>query len=251
MQLRRRDMSQATEIPIPIPSPPTPARISVRAVLAGAAFALALDVLLTAVGAAFGVSAMSPTAAWSAGLGAGIIAWLVIALALSVFFGAWVATAVARARGRREGVLHGLTTWAVTILLGLWIVGGTLGAAMGGMFGAVTRTPREDESTVRARPLVYAASARRPVADEADPAVAELAAVKQAIALGLWSLSLLLVVPLAGALGGGVLGAKRERRVDGRVAGARRADDRRADDRRGDDAPAPAAGPSPSPLPVV
>lgn len=241
-------MSQATPPSAPTPTTPTATRLSVRAVLAGALFALACDILLTAVGAAMGVTAMSPTAAWSAGIGAGIVVWLVLSLSVSVFFGAWVATAVARSRGRRDGVLHGLVTWAVVTLLALWTVGGTLGAAMGGMFTAVSGARGEPglPSSAPVRPLMDVASERLPATLDEPGAVAELAAIKRAIALGLWSLSLLLIVPLGASLGGGAVGAQRERRIARRPA-APAAD--RDNGAAGDGAPAPVVtGP---PLPAA
>jgi Protein of unknown function (DUF2795) len=95
-------------------------RISWGAVVAGAVVAAATMLLLSFLGVAIGAGALRLTQAGSAdwqsyGLGAGI--WTTIDLILSMAFGGYVAARLSGTHSHLDGELHGITVWAVALLL--------------------------------------------------------------------------------------------------------------------------------------
>jgi hypothetical protein len=158
-------------------------RISARAVVIGAAVALAALNLLMEVGAALGLFAFGsgPRAVLDAEVlrqgGAGLVVWAALSWIAAVFTGAFVATLSARATQARDGLLHGVATWAVVCV--------TAGVLTWAWFMA-------------AIPLGLASP--------------DVAGVMTGRAV-LWSSVLAEVLAVAGALGGGFLGARSERRL--------------------------------------
>ena len=95
-------------------------RISWGAVLAGAAVGAATMVLLSLLGVAIGANGMrfiqtSASDLKSYGVGAGI--WIVVNVALSMAFGGYVASRLSGTHSHLDGELHGITVWAVALLL--------------------------------------------------------------------------------------------------------------------------------------
>src|SRR5947207_5020837 len=88
------------------------ARISWGAIFAGTVVALAIQLMLTLIGGAIGLSTFNgATVQSSAGtpLGAGAATWLVITSLISLFVAGYV---TGRLGGTFNGWLHGLATWA-------------------------------------------------------------------------------------------------------------------------------------------
>ncbi|MBA2744473.1 MAG: hypothetical protein H0U43_09260 [Chthoniobacterales bacterium] len=111
------------------------ARISWGSILAGAIVALAVQLVLTLIGAAIGLATVDPASgdtpsATSLGIGGGI--WLLLSSLISLYAGGYMA---ARLGGTFNGFLHGLTTWAtvtmLTIMLLTTAAGRLVGAASG------------------------------------------------------------------------------------------------------------------------
>src|SRR5512142_2022544 len=102
-----------------------PVRVSARGVIAGAIVGLALAAMLTALGAAIGMTAF-PGARAQRSTGFGVVAWFVLALGCGAFGGGWCAAGAARALRRRDGVLHGIVTWAAIALVSLTTLGGIM-----------------------------------------------------------------------------------------------------------------------------
>ncbi len=164
-----------------------PTRISARAVIAGILVGLALAAMIMALGTAVGVTAF-PRAGSPRNLGVGFAAWFLLSLTVGAFGGSWVASGAARALHRRDGVLHGLVTWAAITLISMSLVGTVMRGAAAGMLG---------EGTLGPEPGGPAASQHRG---------AEVSA---------WGAFAALLLPMLAAMGGGVLGVSRERRVVG------------------------------------
>jgi len=111
------------------------ARVSWGSIFAGAVLALAIQLVLTLIGAAIGFATLDPATGDSPsgtalGMGAGI--WLILSSLISLFVGGYVA---ARLGGTFNGWLHGLTTWGtvtmLTILLLTTAAGRLIGTASG------------------------------------------------------------------------------------------------------------------------
>lgn len=110
------------------------ARLSWRAIFAGAAIAIAVQVVFTLIGLALGLATLDPAtgdnpSGASLGFGAGL--WLIITSLISLFVGGYIAT---RLTGSRDSWLQGLTTWATVTILSLIL----LSTAAGSMIGAAS-----------------------------------------------------------------------------------------------------------------
>lgn len=102
------------------------------------AFQLVLDLLAIGVGLSFvsgGQGAGSAANAGSIGLGAGL--WWGIVYLISIFIGGLFAARLSGMAGRLDGTLHGLITWAFTLLVMFYLVTTSVGAVLGGVFGVV------------------------------------------------------------------------------------------------------------------
>lgn len=107
-------------------------RVSWGSIFGGVLLALGLLILLTALGAAIGITAAEPgeTDAGTAGRAAGIYG--AVSLLVALFFGGWAATRIGAITDRATGFAEGALVWVVAIVLtaGLATIG--LGNLMGG-----------------------------------------------------------------------------------------------------------------------
>jgi Protein of unknown function (DUF2795) len=93
-------------------------RISWGAVLAGAAVAAATSLLLGLLGAAFGAGSIGDLHGdGDVARGAGF--WTIINLILSMALGGYIASRLSGTHSHLDGELHGITMWAVAILISL------------------------------------------------------------------------------------------------------------------------------------
>lgn len=120
-------------------------RASWGAVFAGVAIALAVQVILTLVGTGIGVATLDPGAGGadnpavsSFSIGAG--AWYVLSALVAAYVGGYVAARMSGRGDRVSAGLHGITTWAVTTLLVLYLLTTTVGSIVGGAFSGVAST---------------------------------------------------------------------------------------------------------------
>jgi hypothetical protein len=214
--------------------------ISWSAVFAGAVIALAVQLVLTLIGAAIGLATLNPASgdspsANALGVGAGI--WLVVTSILSLLIGGYIG---ARLSNARNGWLHGLTTWGVVTLLTTILlstaVGGLIGSASGlanfantaGAGPEVRRTTRAAldpsrtnsgdlsmrDAAVTARPGTTTAGPppnEQQVREKAQTATERTAAGTGAAALGL-------ILGAIAAIVGGRLAERHIGRVDRRTA---------------------------------
>ena len=118
-------------------------RMSWGAVLAGAVVALSVQLLLSLLGVGIGLATVDPAAgdtpsATSFGIATGV--FYAIVTLLSLFAGGWVAGRLAGMPVRTDGLLHGLVTWSVAMLLLLYVVTTSVGALLSGTLGVVGNT---------------------------------------------------------------------------------------------------------------
>jgi hypothetical protein len=203
--------------------------ISWRAILAGIVVALAVDVLLSLLGFAVGLTAFEPTAGAAKGVGTGIGIWLIITAIASVFAGAYFGARVAGDPWRGDGVAHGLMVWAGFVLLSVWLVGsgagkilntatGLAGSAMSGMMTPEGRM-RGAGPALRESPTLREAPSFREPATQQQAAEAAKKAADQAAAGGAvasWVGFSIALLSLAGGAFGGMLGAIGEQKQVGR-----------------------------------
>ena len=112
----------------------TYSRMSWGSVLAGAVVAGASMILLSLLGVAFGAGGLrftQTTASDMAGYGLGAGIWTAIVLILSIGFGAYVAARLSGTHSHLDAELHGMTVWAVAILLMTVLLAQAVGAILG------------------------------------------------------------------------------------------------------------------------
>ena len=118
-------------------------RISWGAIIAGAILALVVQVMLGLLGVGIGLASIDPTGTDGASgttlLSAGGI-YTALSILISIFVGAYAAARFAGSAVRRDAALHGVTTWAVTTLVAVYLLSSGASALVSGTFGAIGGT---------------------------------------------------------------------------------------------------------------
>lgn len=137
-------------------------RVSWAAIFGGVILVVAIQLLLSLLGAGVGLgtvdtNAGSTPAASSLGIGAGI--WWVLSSCIALLVGGYVAAWLAGIETRFDGVLHGLVTWGIASLLTFWLLTSAIGGIIGGGFSALGTVASAAGSGVSqmAKPLAQAA----------------------------------------------------------------------------------------------
>jgi hypothetical protein len=115
-------------------------RISWPALFAAVFVALAVELMLSILGAGVGLGFVSPQAgatphASSLGIGAGI--WWFVSTLIAFGIGGFVAAWLAGITARFDGMLHGVVTWAIAWLVVVYLLTTALGGLLGGAFSLV------------------------------------------------------------------------------------------------------------------
>lgn len=109
------------------------------AVLAGVAVGISVQLALTLLGLATGLSSTEVTRGET--LGAGPLIWAGFSMMVAAFVGGYVAARMSGLKRKADGVLHGAVAWAVTTILFALLattIGGTL---MSGIFTNMGQLP--------------------------------------------------------------------------------------------------------------
>ena len=110
-------------------------RVSWGSIFAGAATALATQLVLSLIGLGIGLSTLDPQTGDSpsgAAIGIGAVVWWTVSSLASLYLGGFVAGRIA---GSFNGYLHGLVTWATVSLLTVMLLSGAAGRAFSGATG--------------------------------------------------------------------------------------------------------------------
>jgi hypothetical protein len=115
-------------------------RASWGAIFAGVVVGLVVQVLLTMLGVGIGAATIDPATNGSPGastfsMASGI--WYVVSGLIAAFAGGYVAARMSGKTVATTGALHGLTTWAFTTLLVLYLLSTAVGSIVGGTFSGV------------------------------------------------------------------------------------------------------------------
>jgi hypothetical protein len=119
---------------------PSLKRISWSAIFAGVTVAVAVQLLLSLLGAGIGLGLIDPMSggtpgAGSLGLGTGL--WWLASNLLALVAGGYTAAWLAGNTLRFDGMLHGIVTWGVTLLLTFYLLTTALGGVIGGAFNMI------------------------------------------------------------------------------------------------------------------
>lgn len=125
---------------LPEPHFKRPLLSSIRwsAVIAGVAVGVSVQLVLTLLGIASGLSMTSVQEGEVPGTGT--LVWAGIALLLSGFGGAYVTGYLCGLKRRTDGMLHGIVSWAVTTLLIVMLATSAGGSLLSGVFSGVGST---------------------------------------------------------------------------------------------------------------
>ena len=115
-------------------------RISWAAIFGGVSLVVAVQLLLSLLGAGIGLGTVNtnlgstPTAS-SLGIGAGV--WWVVSSCIALGLGGYIAAWLAGIEIRFDGMLHGLITWGIATLLTIYLLTSAIGGIIGGGFSAL------------------------------------------------------------------------------------------------------------------
>lgn len=134
-------------------------RISWGAVLAGAALALAIQVVLNLLGIGVGAATLDPLggdspSAASLSIGAGI--WFGVAGIIAAFAGGFAAGRLSGQPKESTASWHGLTAWAASTLVLLYLLTTTIGGIVGGTLGVLGNVANAVGSTAQTAAQVAA-----------------------------------------------------------------------------------------------
>ncbi len=110
-------------------------RISWQAIIAGVIVTVSIEILLSLLGAGVGLGMVHTDAgatpsAGSLGMGAGL--WWLISNLIALAAGGYVSAWLAGIDLRFDGMLHGVVTWGLAMLLTLYLLSSAVGGLLGG-----------------------------------------------------------------------------------------------------------------------
>lgn len=105
-------------------------KICWSAVLAGTVSGLMVQVLLNLLGVGLGFVAFTFDQPMLKGLSIGTTGWLIVSGVMGMFLGGWVAGKSSQVPEKIGGMLHGLTVWAMGLLVALLLMTSTAGYVM-------------------------------------------------------------------------------------------------------------------------
>lgn len=111
------------------------------AVLAGVAVGISVQLVLTLLGIATGLSTVDVTQQGRAP-GIGPLLWAGLSMLISAFVGGYVAARMSGLKRKTDGVLHGAVSWAVTTILFAALATSVGGSLVSGVFSNMSQLAR-------------------------------------------------------------------------------------------------------------
>lgn len=103
-------------------------------ILAGLVVALSTQLILSALGAAIGLTNIATSGAPrsdAGGVGSAVGIWSIISLFISLFIGGWVTTRTCGPINRSTALLNGAILWGTTLVLSSWLLANGVAGAFG------------------------------------------------------------------------------------------------------------------------
>jgi hypothetical protein len=116
------------------------------AVVAGVAVGIAVQLALTLLGVASGLSSLDIAGGNGASIGRGALIWAGISMLIASLVGGYVAARMTGLKRKADGVLHGVVTWSVTTMLFATLASSATGSMLGTMFSTIN--PQRAASSV-------------------------------------------------------------------------------------------------------
>ena len=137
-------------------------RISWGAIFGGVILVIAVQLLLSLLGAGIGLGTVNTNAgttpdASSLGIGAGV--WWIVSSVIALAFGGYASAWLAGIELRWDGILHGLITWGIASILTVYLLSSAVGGIIGGSASALGSVASAAGSGVKeaAQPMAQAA----------------------------------------------------------------------------------------------
>jgi hypothetical protein len=111
-------------------------------IIAGLVVALSAQLVLSALGAAIGLTNISDSGAPRSNadnVGAAVGIWSIISLFISLFIGGWVTARASGPMNRSTALLNGAILWATTLAISAWL----LSSGVSGAFGLIASNAGE------------------------------------------------------------------------------------------------------------
>lgn len=143
-------------------------RVSWGAVFAGVAVTLVVQILLNLLGAGIGAGVVDPASTDNPSATAASVttaAWLIGSGIIAAFIGGYVASRLSGRPVRSTGGLHGITTWAASTLVVVYLLTTSIGGLIGGAFSGVGSIIQGSGATV----ATVATAAAPSIAKVTDP----------------------------------------------------------------------------------
>ncbi|GFE70561.1 hypothetical protein [Chroococcus sp. FPU101] len=167
-------------------------------ILAGLVVALSSQLVLSALGAAIGLSSIAGSGSPrsdAGGVGSAVGIWAIISLFISLFIGGWVTARACGTLNKSTALLNGAILWATTLAISAWL----LSSGVSGAFGVAASNAGEIINQAQQSGVTPQVNAPNVSAQEARDIAGNAARVGWSFALG----SLLgLVASLIGASAG-------------------------------------------------
>lgn len=168
-------------------------------IFAGIVVAIAVQLVLSALGASIGLTAGAGDATLSAaGIGIGI--WAIISLLISLFIGSWVMASTCGPMNKKTAMLNGTILWATTLAVSAWL----LASGVSGTFGVVAANAGAIVDRVQEPGGIPTPNAPNITAEEAQQYAANAAKAG-------WSFLFGALLGLVAALIGSTVGARKPR----------------------------------------
>jgi hypothetical protein len=116
----------SSSVAIPEGAPSFASRVSWGAVFAGAVVAIAIGLMLNALGAGVGATTVDATARGTpsaSSLGIGAAVWILVSNLIGLAVGGYVAARLSGTADNTDGTLHGLAVWGTTFLISAVLLG--------------------------------------------------------------------------------------------------------------------------------
>ena len=141
-------MSRVIDRPAVVPAMDYHDRVRWGPILAGLAVALSSQLVLSALGAAIGLTSIAASGAPrtdAPGVGTAVGIWSIISLLISLFLGGWVTARSCGPMNRSTALLNGAILWATTLAISAWL----LSSGVSGAFGVVASNAGEIANQVQ------------------------------------------------------------------------------------------------------
>lgn len=174
-------------------------KVSWGGIFGGVLVALGLLMLLTSLGLAIGITAMEPGETGASALGTGAGIWGAVSLLIALFVGGLTATRVGAITDRTTAFFQGALVWVVSMLLIAYLAASGVASLASGVFGIVGGAAETIGQAVQGQGGI----------DIDTSGTAQQIAQQPEVSTAAWITFLALVLSLAAAVVGSMLGRRK------------------------------------------